>query len=379
MRIPPPELDSEEAEESWGAFSPISLDPSSRHAFLEKETKKTKTKKEAEHRSKVHAAFMENETARSNLRLAEQEEAKEFDDLGKPRKKDPERIAELLARYEETQAHLEMLQSPDYEESDEEEEEVKKFRDLPISVEELKGLTKSRGTLVICPVSLVGQWVTEAKSKLNVKGFTIHEYYGAKRQRDVKMLAQYDLVVSTYETLVTDMRRYLLNKDDKKPAVLLINWHRVVFDESHRAKAAKGIIELMMAIVSKRRWAVSGTPMNTAISDLAGQCRSLGLLPLGDPIYWDILAGKKTGNARYSRRAILENSLSSESNGYSAILAILRRVLLRHGKSMKYAKGEEDLLSLPPKSRPFNASVSPPKMKACSRISNNTCSTSILR
>ena len=33
--------------------------------------------------------------------------------------------------------------------------------------DKIKEMPKSRGTLVVCPVSLVGQWVSEAKSKMS--------------------------------------------------------------------------------------------------------------------------------------------------------------------------------------------------------------------
>jgi SWI/SNF-related matrix-associated actin-dependent regulator of chromatin subfamily A3 len=42
-------------------------------------------------------------------------------------------------------------------------------------------LVQSRGTLVVCKVSLVGQWVTEAKSKLADKTLKIVEYHGSNR------------------------------------------------------------------------------------------------------------------------------------------------------------------------------------------------------
>ena len=42
-------------------------------------------------------------------------------------------------------------------------------------------LTQSRGTLVVCKVSLVDQWVAEAKSKLADKTLKIVEYHGPNR------------------------------------------------------------------------------------------------------------------------------------------------------------------------------------------------------
>ena len=57
-------------------------------------------------------------------------------------------------------------------------------------------------------MSLVGQWVSEAKSKLtNNAALKIYEYYGSNRIRDSKKLAEYDLVVTTFETLASDYCR----------------------------------------------------------------------------------------------------------------------------------------------------------------------------
>ena len=57
---------------------------------------------------------------------------------------------------------------------------------------------------------LVGQWVSEARSKIkDGSKLKIHEYYGQKRIRDPKKLAEFDLVVSTYETLSSDLRMFM--------------------------------------------------------------------------------------------------------------------------------------------------------------------------
>ena len=56
-----------------------------------------------------------------------------------------------------------------------------------------------RATLVICCVSLVGQWIDEASSKLagTTRG-CICQYHGPNRDRDVqRMAANYDVVVGS--------------------------------------------------------------------------------------------------------------------------------------------------------------------------------------
>jgi SNF2 family DNA or RNA helicase len=40
------------------------------------------------------------------------------------------------------------------------------------------GKLGTRATLVVCAVSLVGQWVEEARSKLTNKGLKIYAYHG---------------------------------------------------------------------------------------------------------------------------------------------------------------------------------------------------------
>ena len=52
---------------------------------------------------------------------------------------------------------------------------------------------------MICPVSLVGQWLEEAKSKLD-GSLRLYMYHGSSRIRDTGRLARdYDLVVTTYQ------------------------------------------------------------------------------------------------------------------------------------------------------------------------------------
>ena len=73
-----------------------------------------------------------------------------------------------------------------------------------------------RATLVVCAVSLVGQWLDEAKSKLD-GSLRLYMYHGSGRIRDAARLAcDYDLVVTTYQVsaeqalcLVTCKIRYI--------------------------------------------------------------------------------------------------------------------------------------------------------------------------
>lgn len=104
---------------------------------------------------------------------------------------------------------------------------------------------------VCVQVSLVGQWVTEARSKLADKSLKVCEYHGGNRPRKVSLLAEQDVVVTTYETLSSDMlgRTKSANvKGDPNP-LTQIKWWRIVLDESHAVKGeASKQLKAVMAV-----------------------------------------------------------------------------------------------------------------------------------
>ena len=72
-----------------------------------------------------------------------------------------------------------------------------------------RGALELGGTLVVCKVSLVGQWCEEYRDKLVDKNVKVCEYHGQKRkkwQKDPHLLGAFDLVVTTYETLAREFR-----------------------------------------------------------------------------------------------------------------------------------------------------------------------------
>ena len=124
-----------------------------------------------------------------------------------------------------------------------------------------RGKILSRGTLVICKVSLVGQWIAEAKSKLKDPGM-VYSYHGSSRKRDPKVLAKKDIVVTTYETLMSDDTyfREKSGRSDYCPPVEQVRWWRIICDESHEmANANARKTWSVMNIHSDHRWLVSGT------------------------------------------------------------------------------------------------------------------------
>jgi hypothetical protein len=72
-----------------------------------------------------------------------------------------------------------------------------------------------------------------------------------------------------------------LYESKHRPACESMVWHRIVLDESHSIKSPDaGTSQAVLKLTGDMRLCVTGTPVNTAVSDLYNQLRFLGLKPL---------------------------------------------------------------------------------------------------
>ncbi|KAL2483664.1 Helicase protein with RING/U-box domain [Forsythia ovata] len=72
-----------------------------------------------------------------------------------------------------------------------------------------------KGTLVICPVVAVMQWVSEI-DRFTSKGSTkVLVYHGANRERNIYQFSEYDFVITTYSIVEADYRKYLMPPKEK--------------------------------------------------------------------------------------------------------------------------------------------------------------------
>ncbi|WTZ02081.1 DEAD/DEAH box helicase [Micromonospora sp. NBC_01392] len=114
-------------------------------------------------------------------------------------------------------------------------------------------------TLLVCPMSLVGNWQREAATF--APDLRVHVHHGAERARGEEFSAavqEADLVLTTYSVAARD-------------AVDLagVDWHRVVVDEAQAIKnAATRQAEAVRALPARHRVAVTGTPVENRLADL---------------------------------------------------------------------------------------------------------------
>ena len=201
-------------------------------------------------------------------------------------------------------------------------------------------------TLSQCNVSLVGQWIDEAKSKLENPGL-VYSYHGNTRKRDPMILAENAVVVTTYAVLASDANHHA--KKSKDPDYCApceqVRWWRIICDESHSIRDTNTAnYKALSRLTAVNKWCVTGTPMNTTPKDLRGQLSFIGVSHLDKMFSIFAESMSKLFNKSSRRR-----SFGNPSVG--AFLFLMRNVMIRHSIDQTGRDSNTGIMVLPPKVR----------------------------
>ncbi|PIF91228.1 helicase-like protein [Acidovorax sp. 62] len=110
--------------------------------------------------------------------------------------------------------------------------------------------------LVIAPVSLMGNWHSEAARFC--PGLRTLVLHGAGRHELADSVAEHDLVIAPYSLLQRDRERWLQ-----------VQWHLVVLDEAQNIKnASTNAAQVVSALQARHRLCLSGTPMENHLGEI---------------------------------------------------------------------------------------------------------------
>ncbi|KAL2200430.1 SNF2 family N-terminal domain-containing protein [Corynascus similis CBS 632.67] len=140
----------------------------------------------------------------------------------------------------------------------------------------------AKATLLVCPLSTVTNWEEQIKQHIKPGSITYHIYHGPNRIKDVAQLAQFDLVITTYGSVVSELNSRSRRKRGAYP-LEEIGWFRIVLDEAHTIREQNTLaFKSICRLQANRRWAVTGTPVQNKLEDLASLLAFLRLKPFDE-------------------------------------------------------------------------------------------------
>ncbi|GAA5925522.1 uncharacterized protein JCM15063_005048 [Sporobolomyces koalae] len=171
-------------------------------------------------------------------------------------------------------------------------------------------------TLIVCPLSVASNWTDQFQQHVGKKRMNWHFYHGEGRDLTKKQLREFDVVITTYQSLVAgieevapkprtreeeeELAEGIVDVADHPPpskkqkrtvkdgTLHAIKWRRIVIDEGHLIKNPKAKMSRAAAeLTAERRWILTGTPIVNAAADLGAMIHFLRICkPLDDPEVW---------------------------------------------------------------------------------------------
>lgn len=190
----------------------------------------------------------------------------------------------------------------------------------------LKENNELKPTLIIAPYTLLNVWENEIRKFSEIT--SIYRHSGYQRYKTPEILKNYEIILTTYETLVRD--QLLLGQ---------IDWKAIVCDEAQRIKNSTTLTtSAVKALKAKIKIAMTGTPVENNLGEL-----------------WCIMDYVQPGllssyhDFRRTYQIPIEDAIGNKNEEYLAIknklLNTIRPVYLRRTK--------DGILSLPAKNEIF--------------------------
>ncbi|PMD35524.1 hypothetical protein L207DRAFT_533640 [Hyaloscypha variabilis F] len=160
------------------------------------------------------------------------------------------------------------------------------------------GLEKT--TLVVAPLALIRQWELEIKEKVESSHvLRVYVHHGPQRTKRFQDLKRYDVVITTYQILVSEFGSSSTEADGLKVGCFGLHWYRVILDEAHTIKNRNAkATQACYALRSEYRWCLTGTPMQNNLEELQSLIKFLRIKPYDDLKEWKDQIDRPMKNGR---------------------------------------------------------------------------------
>eukprot|EP01083_Nonionella_stella_P077978 213153_1 len=217
-------------------------------------------------------------------------------------------------------------------------------------------------TLIVAPLSVLDNWVTQMKQHTNRNALRVLVYHGSGRETNPDVLESYDVIVTTYNIISTEHRDHSKNIERRKEEIKnrvkdqdsdsessdscsssdfdftqglhAVKWLRICLDEAHQIRSRKSKqFKAVCDLWAERRWCLTGTPVQNKIDDLYALIKFLQVAPLAESQVW--------------HRIVLKPLKQRNPEGLERLRTAIKYICLRRTKEKKI-EGKR-IVNLPPK------------------------------
>ncbi|EUC39593.1 hypothetical protein COCMIDRAFT_111133, partial [Bipolaris oryzae ATCC 44560] len=222
---------------------------------------------------------------------------------------------------------------------------------ITLKLDEMENLapcpSQNHTTIIVTPMSLLQTWEEQIKSHIYPGRLSYYKYHGSSRRILPADLHRHDVVLTTYDTLVSEAAHK--RHDNKETESLLdLEWLRVVLDEAHLIRNSRSRkYRVVRELKSRHRWCLTGTPIFNRVEDFGTLLTFLRASPFHDPKLFSLFISELLKNnpetaLSYLRKLVQSTSLRRSKATVQKDLGIpgrenrVEKIILNNDERQKY-------------------------------------------